>query len=1500
MKRKVKRFGRSLLSQILVLVMLVSLLPLEARAAETSGTWKFGSGTDDRVDYVLDDTTGVLTLSPSTATGLTVSATPPWHDGTTEEAIQTVIIQDGVKTVPSNSFQDCVNLTSVTIPEGVTTIGKVAFKGCSSLTSVAIPEGVASISDQAFLGCTSLTGVTIPESVTSIGNWAFQECTSLTDVLVPEGVTEIGIQAFAGCTSLANVTIPESVETISQSAFFGCTSLNRIVIPAGVTTIGGKALAACDNMTVVFAGSTPPGTCTNMSQYVSYPEYYYPAGADATAWAAALANNGASGGSSSRTYQATNVSIATDPSPLTVDATDPKLVITSDGAAFNQSFLQFNGWDLYITVSNPFYGAGGYSLSDDYKTLTIGLQYIEGAALPADTTTLEVHISSEAFSSVPWDMSKSKTGTSTFVLTCDVETGMPLVPADTNRGYCGAAGNEMNVHWVYNEDSNTLTISGSGPMQDFLSNDTDLNASKTTAPWKDYTVTKIVIQDGVTSIGNYAFHGMSRNLAAAQKMEISIADTVERIGTGGLNNCSLDYLELPAGLKTLGVRSLSMNSFPKITVPEGVSTIQSEAFYGCGLMEEITLPSTLGSIEWEAFEQTGLVNVVIPQGVTEIEPQAFYLSMDIKRVDIPASVTSIGRGAVADTGPLEVLILRGAPAAMEAGEQTPFNIGANTKIYYPYDTSWPATLRPFIAEGVEPTFIPCGTPSLSASGKLDLNAETSVITFTSEVPFVPEIATDTSLYQPAGIPEAQLYTVENAVLSSDNTLELTIKAAADATLSDSTSIYVPTRALGVQMFPEWRYGELNDVESQNFYRSDTIQVINLPEINTDPPDPSDEPDLPVDPPDPPVNDNRPSTSRPSSRDDDDDRDDRRDETVMAQKPEELLPPEVVPPLTETPKPSVIQDIVKPTPGHVDWVERITPPDYALGLYEVLVEGSGGDSDEVGGSFVDCLVRDGYFTIDPNAPPGSDTSHPVETVEEVNFALADPYGGGSGLSSTSFESDDFYIVTVNEGDRRINYPALRLGDVVKTPNFNGVFVTHIPRGADFDSRKKEVCSYISTVYQAFDRDHPEVFWLSGKCRIRIISVGNASGGQEAYFFLSLADKEGFTMRSPAWTASGTVADGILRRDTAVSRILNGITGTTPAEKIRQLNKVLTEQNEYNTTADLNSIGNEPHECLSALEGRVGKNGPVCDGYSRAFKVLCDKLGIPCVLENGYAKPSAKSSGTFHMWTSVQIGGSWYGADVTWDDPLVKGVSGAKSGYENERYLLVGSGTEVRGMSFSSSHPATNQAANGGVAFDNGPTLSAVAFSAMTYQSGLTELPFDDVSDKDWFAEAVRFVYEEDLMPGAEETAFRPGSTLSRQEVWMILAALSGETPAGMAEARAWAMERGITDGTNPERVVTRQQLVAFLYRYCQWKGCGDAGGGGSGLSGFTDSASVSSYAKDAFAWAVNAGIVSGAGDGRLQPTGAANRAQTAVMLHRLCGSAAGSRLMEHSTQFSSTA
>lgn len=1077
---------------------------------------------------------------------------------------------------------------------------------------------------------------------------------------------------------------------------------------------------------------------------------------------------------------------------------------------------------------------------------------------------------------------------------------LSLLPVEAwaaeTSGDCGPVGNEDAVSWIYDEDSGTLTISGSGDMADYASDGGgtgySLNREKTTAPWKDLVVNVIIIEAGVTSIGDYAFHGMSRNLPSGQEMAISIADTVERIGYGGLNNCALTELTLPASLKTLGIRALSMNHFSKIVVPEGVEKIPTSAFYACGLMKEITLPSALRIIEREAFEQTGLVDVVIPEGVSEIEPQAFYLSFDIKIMDIPASVTSIGYGMASDSK-LETLILRGSPVILNESGESPFSIDADTKIYYPYDTNWPATLRPFHGD-VGPTYIPCGTPSIVTSDFLNLDDETSVITIVSDIPFNPDTATDTALYQPGGILDASLYTVESVELQDEKTVKLTVKAVAYVSPGTSLSVYVSQRAFVAQQFPRKQPGQNEYDLYPEVYMPCEVGVkypteeVPPPEV---PEDPEHEPE-----PTPPNSGGGTVSSRPttSSRNDRDD-----DRKTTPKEPEELLPPEAAPPLPEAPGPSGIQDIVKPAPGHVDWVERIQPPDYALQLYDVLVLGAKGTGSGLSG-FADCLIKDSNFTVRPDAPPGTAEPCIVEEIEEVTFSLSDLYADGSGrIDSVTFENDDFLFIGVNDSDRTVNYGALQLGDVVKTANFNGIFVTHIPRGGDFDARKKEVCSYISTVFQAFDRDHPEVFWLSGKCRIRIMSIVNrGSGAQEAYFFLSLADLDGFTMRAPAWTAPGSVDDGISRRDSAVNRILSMVTGETAAEKVRQLNKILTEQNEYNTTADLSTISNEPHECLAALEGRAGKNGPVCDGYSRAFKVLCDQLDIPCVLENGYARTSAKSAGTFHMWNSVQVDGNWYGADITWDDPLVRGVSGAKSGYENERYLLVGSSTEIRGMTFSRSHPASNQAAQGGVAFDNGPPLSTVAFTAMTYQSGLSQLPFDDVSDEDWFAEAVEFVYNRGLMDGVTDMAFRPGEALTREEAWMLLASLDGESFATMAGARSWAMDRGITDGKNPEQAASRQQLVTFLYRYCQWRDYGDSGGGN--LDGFTDSGSVAAYARDAFAWAVNAGIVSGTGSGALQPAGAASRAQTAVMLHRLCGSIAGSHIMGYATQFNNTA
>jgi len=348
-----------------------------------------------------------------------------------------------------------------------------------------------------------------------------------------------------------------------------------------------------------------------------------------------------------------------------------------------------------------------------------------------------------------------------------------------------------------------------------------------------------------------------------------------------------------------------------------------------------------------------------------------------------------------------------------------------------------------------------------------------------------------------------------------------------------------------------------------------------------------------------------------------------------------------------------------------------------------------------------FVEEENFVL-PKASTGLGVTQ-VERIEIAEFSLLELYtGSGVKLDHVIFSEESFYTIPANAEDRKIDCAKLALGDVVSNANFNGVYVTKIPYDSTFDTQKKEACEYIAAVFHAFDRDHLEIFWLSGKCKARImVAVNPQTSEKEAYFFLVLADKDGFTMCAPDWTATGSIAAGIVQRDAAAAEILETVTAADTSGQVKQLNRWLTAHNQYNTALDLTSIGNEPHECLAALTGQTGIKGPVCDGYARAFKVLCDKLGIPCVVETGWSKASASGPVGFHMWNLVQIGGKWYGVDVTWNDPMVEGSTGALSGRENESYLLVGSDTVINGLTFAQSHVVKNQAAVGGVDFNNAP-------------------------------------------------------------------------------------------------------------------------------------------------------------------------------------------------------
>ena len=146
---------------------------------------------------------------------------------------------------------------------------------------------------------------------------------------------------------------------------------------------------------------------------------------------------------------------------------------------------------------------------------------------------------------------------------------------------------------------------------------------------------------------------------------------------------------------------------------------------------------------------------------------------------------------------------------------------------------------------------------------------------------------------------------------------------------------------------------------------------------------------------------------------------------------------------------------------------------------------------------------------------------------------------------------------------------------------------------------------------------------------------------------------------------------------------------------------------------------------------------------------------------------------------------------------------------------------------------------------------------------------------WAESDVDFVSARELFTGTAPQTFSPESATTRGMVVTVLARLAGETTDGGAnwydKGCAWAVTNGVSDGTDPNGTVTREQLAAMLYRYFGSPAV-------SGSLSFADASSVSEYAHDAMQWCVNNGIINGM-DGLLNPQGQATRAQVSAMFAR---------------------
>ena len=158
----------------------------------------------------------------------------------------------------------------------------------------------------------------------------------------------------------------------------------------------------------------------------------------------------------------------------------------------------------------------------------------------------------------------------------------------------------------------------------------------------------------------------------------------------------------------------------------------------------------------------------------------------------------------------------------------------------------------------------------------------------------------------------------------------------------------------------------------------------------------------------------------------------------------------------------------------------------------------------------------------------------------------------------------------------------------------------------------------------------------------------------------------------------------------------------------------------------------------------------------------------------------------------------------------------------------------------------------------------------------DFPFYDVNIRDWYYDAVYYVWDKGLMDGVDTHEFAPNATLTRAMVWTIIARAEGVDTTGganwYAKAQEWVVAKGISDGENPSAAITRQELVTMLYRLA-----GEPTVSGSITA--PDAESVSAWAGDAMVWAMNIGLIEGDENGAVTPTATATRAQAAAIFMR---------------------
>lgn len=232
------------------------------------------------------------------------------------------------------------------------------------------------------------------------------------------------------------------------------------------------------------------------------------------------------------------------------------------------------------------------------------------------------------------------------LIVCMVMSLLPVSASAIEWTETSASGTWGDLTWSIDRQNKILTISGNGAIQDGTVSDSPTWNSCSTH------FTSVIIEEGITSIGDWAFGSNVEN--------ITIPDSVTSIGDFAFASCyKLTDIALPASVTSIGQRAFSFcEALESITMPN-VESIGDYAFQGCKSLNVITLPASLTTVGDGLFTECSLSSVILQEGMKEIPNQMFSSCSTLKEIQIPASVESIGTAAFYNTGLTSIVIPEG-------------------------------------------------------------------------------------------------------------------------------------------------------------------------------------------------------------------------------------------------------------------------------------------------------------------------------------------------------------------------------------------------------------------------------------------------------------------------------------------------------------------------------------------------------------------------------------------------------------------------------------------------------------------------------------------------------------------------------------------------------------------------------------------------------------------------------------------------------------------------